>query len=317
MQETCSTRRKGRGRTAAPAVAAAAAALVAAVVVVVVEAAPTDRHPATNLQAYCDLDPDVRPPHPTTLRDMRWIHFPKTGTSFGTCLAHYTCPGLDPNAYPNRAESPNGNYMQYFAETYMNSSTCDGVVNLRESHGHTPLREREIAAGGIVGMFRDPRHRDYSGWLVHGRRGESPLHPEQLSDYVHLHRACQMRMLLGFECNRVDSVSELAVQISRQDVEYALALLDSKFAFVGLTEFWRESICLFHAMFGGDITPHEMANVRPGASVRVRVRPRPSDIDTAADAHDWELYQHAASIFVSRLRKYGIRVPPALAILVA
>ena len=36
----------------------------------------------------------------------------------------------------------------------------------------------------------------------------------------------------------------------------------SVFEFVGLTDYWRESICLFHAMFGGNITKHELDNVR-------------------------------------------------------
>jgi len=31
-------------------------------------------------------------------------------------------------------------------------------------------------------------------------------------------------------------------------------------SFIGLTDHWEESICLFHAMFGGQVNPHELDN---------------------------------------------------------
>jgi len=38
------------------------------------------------------------------------------------------------------------------------------------------------------------------------------------------------------------------------------------FAFVGLTDYWTETVCLFHAMYGGPVTKHELDNVRPGVA---------------------------------------------------
>ncbi len=38
----------------------------------------------------------------------------------------------------------------------------------------------------------------------------------------------------------------------------------SKLAFVGITEEWDESVCLFHRMFGGHIHPMEFKNFHEG-----------------------------------------------------
>ena len=37
-----------------------------------------------------------------------------------------------------------------------------------------------------------------------------------------------------------------------------------RFAFVGLTEYYDASVCLFHEMFGGRVRPNEFKNVREG-----------------------------------------------------
>jgi hypothetical protein len=149
----------------------------------------------------------------------------------------------------------------------------------------------------VVAMFRDPRRRDYSGafglsaamhiysglfdfhsthclsdlfclflcvvlatgWLVHGDMG-TKRHPEDLIEYVKMHRACQGRMLLGMHCN-VMRKSPLYFHATDEQRRQAVSTVEGM-GFVGLTDYWQESICLFHAMFGGKVTMHEMDNVR-------------------------------------------------------
>lgn len=98
-----------------------------------------------------------------------------------------------------------------------------------------------------------------SGWLVHGDMGER-RHPAELLQYVRMHRACQARMILGIHCNSPVQ-SPIYFTATTAQREEALSLV-RRFAFVGLTDYWQESICLFHAMFGGHISKHEMDNIR-------------------------------------------------------
>eukprot|EP00055_Hartaetosiga_balthica_P017199 m.113624 g.113624 ORF g.113624 m.113624 type:complete len:148 (+) comp9267_c0_seq16:583-1026(+) len=117
----------------------------------------------------------------------------------------------------------------------------------------------------IVTMVRDPRRRHYSGWKFHHEMG-TPSHPSDLLAYIDLYKGCQMRLLVGKRCEFLlnTKVSNIIWEPSQLEVNLAMERLHGpQMAFVGLTDEWNTSICLFHAMYGGEITPHEMTNVRP------------------------------------------------------
>ena len=48
------------------------------------------------------------------------------------------------------------------------------------------------------------------------------------------------------------------------DVKSAIERIDTGFSFVGITEAWALSVCLFHSIFGGSCLPIEFINNRPG-----------------------------------------------------
>merc|ERR1740129_1193768 len=62
-------------------------------------------------------------------------------------------------------------------------------------------------------------------------------------------------MLLGNWCN--SSSASLSDEMVQRAVEKVKAI-----GFVGLTEEWLLSVCLFHAKFGGDMLQAEQVNVR-------------------------------------------------------
>ena len=64
-------------------------------------------------------------------------------------------------------------------------------------------------------------------------------------------------MILGVKCSDVTDKP-----LEPEDLERAIGRVRNEFLFVGITEYYDESVCLFHRMFGGKIHEHELANLR-------------------------------------------------------
>ena len=78
------------------------------------------------------------------------------------------------------------------------------------------------------------------------------------------------------------------------------------FAFVGMTDQWEMSVCLFHVIFGGDISASDLLNVRPGAGKVAHSRYDTSMLGTFHDEADEALYAQALQIFERDLRIFGV-----------
>lgn len=83
------------------------------------------------------------------------------------------------------------------------------------------------------------------------------------------------------------------------------------FAFVGLTDRWNDSICLFHARFGGRCLAAELLNNRPTAYPTSLVR-NSTQIDADAalaafhDRYDSVLYRAVRSRFEREWRELAL-----------
>ena len=147
--------------------------------------------------------------------------------------------------------------------------------------GHEPIDEAtyERFQGRFVGMFRKPERRAVSAYLWYA----SEFYHEGLalpnaSDYAYRLRGTAARMLSGQAdgevCNsgyRYDERCPNNKQSLIPDMHTALKRLSDSFAFVGLTDQWALSICLFHAIFGGPCLPVEFENSRPTTSRTTRM----------------------------------------------
>ena len=69
---------------------------------------------------------------------------------------------------------------------------------------------------------------------------------------------CQTKMVLGRRCSE-------NVKLTKAKLENAKLRLRERFAFIGLTDDWNDSICLFHAMFGKEPMPVSFQNSRPSS----------------------------------------------------
>jgi len=232
-------------------------------------------------------------------KKLGWLHFPKAGTSFANTLVSWGCKDLDKDDVVDQSYSDgSGAYVWGFMEKHR-KKCADGLT---VCGGHAPLDDSSECTGwsehqdNFVAMFRQPEQRIISGYHqnCHDVKGSNYSLPE----YSKLVAGCSVKMMNGHECGA-------DVTVNGDMVVKAMKRLDDGFAFVGLTEKWGLSVCLFHAMFGGKCSRREFLNVRPGAQ-RAEMRYDTTDLLGWTDPYDGALHAHASKIFWNNIAKYGV-----------
>jgi len=159
---------------------------------------------------------------------------------------------------------------------------------------------------GLI-MLRQPEQRIISSYYDRLHDWNLPRPPSDLREYAEGVRGCSVRMLTVTSSFPACFLSPLAPPPSEEEVDVAVQHLRDGFAFVGLTEEWDLSICLFHAKFGGSCSDAEFDNMRLGSG-------RPHDeavYDTSelrgwVDVADRRLYSEAQKIFEQDLARFGV-----------
>jgi len=250
---------------------------------------------------------------------LAWFHVMKTGESFGTTLAHYANSSL-----PRGAHMPSGRNQSdpedrttegsqgeenFFTYKYPVSQWFQQVWWHENNPGnHIPIENSswEDFSGNFFGIFRNPESRALSAWY-HFMNGEGDLvqyareiRGQQasmlslgLDGWTKIH--CEFRVKKGDECFRT---KEPNVMLAVERVK--------AFAFVGLTEHFDLSVCLFHLMFGGECLPVEFDNMRPGKHPAIRESQR-AVLEQHKDPWDGPVYSAAVKIFWGNVRKYEAR----------
>jgi len=183
---------------------------------------------------------------------------------------------------------------------YPPSKWCDVEFADTNYGGHWPFNSR-LHAHVAVGLFRDPRQRILSAfavglhsWGLKNRNkmrnyvkevvsrfkedGESldVLLREALRTYVNYPgiESCQTKMVLGHDC-----AENIHRELTLDDLEKAKRIVETEFMFVGLTEEFDRSVCLFHAMMGdthgggpNKAQKNEFMNMRPTHMVQKRYK---------------------------------------------
>eukprot|EP00055_Hartaetosiga_balthica_P015484 m.91665 g.91665 ORF g.91665 m.91665 type:complete len:232 (-) comp8878_c0_seq2:597-1292(-) len=174
-----------------------------------------------------------------------------------------------------------------------------------------------------VGTFRDPRRRILSAFNYHrhayglGQRFQEELKEKHtLKDFVTFPgiSSCQVKQLTGRQC-------ATPVTISILDLWRAVRRVKKFFAFIGVTEYYTTSVCLFHRMFGGKISAVEFENLRPTGDVIERVEAEgyttlPKDawkgLSVNYEKYDWLLYVVVLDMFYNNVKLYGLEIPAKL-----
>lgn len=232
-----------------------------------------------------------------TFTHIKWLHVPKTGTSFFSSIANTFCPRMF-EENPSLKTAPTLQDVTINRQ-YPLKEWCDNVTfaHTDKVGYHFPIPKEGLPAlkpsekWTVLTMLRNPQQRLQSAFSFHRHNSKVQNDSQPIEEYIqesHIPN-CQTKMLTGTRCH-FDVPTGETLNVSK-----AMEWISSENFFFGITDRWHESICLFHAWFGGHIIRAELGNVRP--THRKRNMPFPSwyrDLD-------YDLWDHATEIFEERL----------------
>lgn len=285
-------------------------------------------------------------PRATLRRPVAWVHIPKTGTSFINAVMSEACDdnwrfwlgrelerlfwararlsrgcagGLTSSVDTARKESA-------FRATAGGLPMPDPHGWYRSPPGHTGFGRFAVTNAPLaVTVLRQPEqrllsgyHANTHGWREPQQRGLTPLL------YAQKLQGCQVRFLTraGDQCSSRDQPPDTS------EVEQALRTLE-RFQFVGISEQWDLTVCLFHKMFGGGRTTargsplpwwsrcnaSHFYNTRPTgvrlaakqpAAAHASTQRDIAELDGFIDHADRRLYGYGRYLFRRRLAEYNV-----------
>lgn len=246
-----------------------------------------------------------------------YVHIPKTGTSFQTTLTQYGC-------YPeelDRVPVYFGNWSNIFnVMKTTNNTVCPEGSFARFLHGHEFVKPQDRVQWKrhFVSVVREPIDRIISGFLhnLHdcramqkelgvqrdpreGERWQYLEHKELIIPYAECVRGFAARMLTGARPKQVRKEKAAVMGL-------ALEMIQEDFAFIGLTDRWNETVCLWQTKFGGRYTTETFSNCRPSGEESAVVEELRQVLVNASfsDAVDEAIYAMAKKMFEDELRIY-------------
>ena len=240
---------------------------------------------------------------------LRWLHCPRCGQSFAVTFLRYGCPHCADNITKYiQSRNAQGDKKVYQAEElYMTEECCNSnrlFQGQKHPRGHMPVRKKDL--GHLVFMLRDPVQRMLSHHLHFKKKKPLKTFLKSPSSY-----ACMTAMLVGKNC-----FTHKKIELDDDAVKEAVRLVESHedTPFVGIAEYWEQSIALFHATFLGDDSqprPEELENLHPtsgnGTSSQYEVP------DGLVDPVDQAVYDAALRRFRADAARHAARLRMRLA----
>lgn len=249
-----------------------------------------------------------------------WLHVPKTGSSIANSLLRL--PGVCPELAKRLGDASfaggneDGQFRAFYEEGLCPGLATSALPNTAPGFHRTVGSEfAGLYDGHGVTLLRQPEQR-----IISALRHVANATDEDLEG-LPISAGCTVRMLVDEQTGPFPwtAASEACFAAesspvpspSREDVQLAQERL-RKFAFVGLMEEWHLSVCLLHAMFGGDCSPAEFENSRPSPSSKhaynlrhrlveaVYAAPEPYDVGVLGgfiDEADRAVYETGSEIF--------------------
>lgn len=250
-----------------------------------------------------------------------WFHVPKAGSSF-----EFTLLGL-PQLCSNDAGS-----LETWATVIEVESLCPGIWTPSwcfEKHsqlrvGDNDMRWSLCAESGffgkvaslgrsVMGFFRQPEQRLLSDYYFSCTDGSwTDDNCGKKDTYFQTHQACATKMLTSTDS--VEGHCQNIPEPTEADVALAETYLLQSFAFIGITEQWDLSVCLFNAKFGTPCSEKQFLNSRLWHTNASDVATLYDVVflDGFVDKHDNVLYDRALEIFAHELVQFGVTTQSCL-----
>jgi hypothetical protein len=158
-------------------------------------------------------------------------------------------------------------------DRYPREKYCsEGMLSPSFGTQHEPFHLNEVYAEDWIGLFRQPTQRIISafhdGMHASGfaREAMATLHATCNGNLTCFAKypgiaGCTARMLTGQHCAAASAAG--VWDGGKSKLAEALESL-KQMRFVGLTERWQDSVCLFHRMFGGRLSKAQMIDYHKG-----------------------------------------------------
>jgi hypothetical protein len=226
---------------------------------------------AVTLQNWSSWSPSTQfLPDPN--RRLAWFHIPKCSTSIGTTFGHYLKPELEEDAAMPACTPDDpcdgGIPEVQFSKRY---ALPENIMWAKNGNwgDHAAIDDQTWAEfrGHFVGLFRDPIRRGISAYKWFGE----PIGQDRES-YARRIQGTTVRMMAGqrygLDCNWPDQFPcDSGEKQEPANLDKAIERL-SGFKYVGMTDEYPLSVCLFHAMFGGECRPSEFGNMRQTSKLK-------------------------------------------------
>lgn len=246
------------------------------------------------------------------IKPVAFLHVPKAGSTFFNVL--YNHPAIC-------ALAPKGLAMgRSTLVRHPPAQLCEGgwstsfaAIPHSQRHWGISLDNWQKNKGHFVTMLRQPEQRLLSHWHYNASHpGFAPGHASNIHEFAEQMQGCAVKMLTqggrsptfpggkfrdSSPCFDVTSKPNMAM------AHEAVQRLREGFAFVGLTDKWQLSVCLFHAMYGAKCNDVEFQDVN---RQRQNTTWDVAGLQGFHDPFDGLLYEEAQRIFHEKLELYGV-----------
>jgi len=244
-------------------------------------------------------------------RALFWLHIPKCASSFANAILHTTstCPNT-PNDFTFDMTTMG------FGVNDTLRGYCPDLVFSSVGHfgAHDALGSISTQAlGSVVALLRDPEQRILSAYHDNYHDWVSETPPANEVEFATYNAGCQLRMIVRNDPAKLTFAPACRHTLpTDKEIIVGKKILRRDFSFVGITEKYDLSVCLFRFMFGGPCVPSMFSNVHKGAGLSTTyVNTSATVYDTSVlqgftDTADRALYKQGVLIFHKLLMQYNV-----------